>query len=55
MSQSSDNRATTPGDNLDQSDRTFLAELGARGETIRFQKPVHPTKNLSAVEWKTYA
>ena len=44
------------GDNaIDQSFRTFLAELEARGELIRFKKPVHPTQNMSAVEWKTYA
>ncbi|MGA9006033.1 MAG: UbiD family decarboxylase [Xanthobacteraceae bacterium] len=55
MSQASTDRAPRQGDNLDQSYRTFLAELEARGELIRFQKPVHPTQNMSAVEWKTYA
>ena len=55
MSQASTHRAPRQGDNLDQSYRTFLAELEARGELIRFQKPVHPTQNMSAVEWKTYA
>ncbi len=39
---------------LDQSFRTFLSELEARGELIRFKKPVHPVQNMSAVEWKTY-
>jgi 2,5-furandicarboxylate decarboxylase 1 len=48
-------RAPRQGDNIDQSYRTFLGELESRGELIRFQKPVHPTRNMSAVEWKTYA
>ncbi len=39
---------------VDQSFRPFLAELEAKGELIRFKKPVHPTRNMSAVEWKTY-
>lgn len=39
---------------IDQSYRTFLAELEAQGELVRFVKPVHPTRNMSAVEWKTY-
>jgi 2,5-furandicarboxylate decarboxylase 1 len=39
---------------LDQSFRTFLAELEAQGELIRFKKPVDPMRNMSAVEWKTY-
>jgi hypothetical protein len=44
------------GDNaVDQSFRTFLVELEAQGELIRFKKSVHPTQNMSAVEWKTYA
>jgi 2,5-furandicarboxylate decarboxylase 1 len=55
MNQPSPLRAPKQGDNLDQSYRTFLAELETRGELIRFQKPVHPTRNMSAVEWKTYA
>ena len=38
----------------DQSYRTFLADLEARGELIRFTKPVDPERNMSAVEWKTY-
>lgn len=38
----------------DQSYRSFLASLEAQGELIRFTKPVHPEKNMSAVEWKTY-
>ena len=40
---------------IDQSFRTLLAELEAQGELIRFKKPVHPTRNMSAVEWKTYS
>src|ERR1700722_7827777 len=48
-------RASRQGDNIDQSYRTFLGELEALGELIRFHKPVHPTRNMSAVEWKTYA
>ena len=48
-------RTPMAGDNIDQSYRTFLAELEARGELVRFVKPVHPTRNMSAVEWKTYA
>jgi 2,5-furandicarboxylate decarboxylase 1 len=40
---------------LDQSYRSFLADLEAQGELIRFQKPVHPTRNMSAVEWKAYS
>jgi len=39
---------------IDQSYRTFLAELETRGELVRFKKPVHPLRNMSAVEWKTY-
>jgi 2,5-furandicarboxylate decarboxylase 1 len=31
-----------------------LADLEARGELVRFTKPVDPERNLSAVEWKTY-
>jgi 2,5-furandicarboxylate decarboxylase 1 len=38
----------------DQSFRSLLAELEARGELVRFTKPVHPERNMSAVEWKTY-
>ncbi|HEX3506575.1 MAG TPA: hypothetical protein VHU22_24600, partial [Xanthobacteraceae bacterium] len=48
-------RTPMAGDNIDQSYRTFLAELEARSELVRFAKPVHPTRNMSAVEWKTYA
>jgi 2,5-furandicarboxylate decarboxylase 1 len=40
---------------IDQSFRTLLADLEAQGELIRFKKPVHPTRNMSAVEWKTYS
>ncbi|MCC6779874.1 MAG: UbiD family decarboxylase [Hyphomicrobiales bacterium] len=40
---------------IDQSYRTFLAELERQGELIRFAKPVHPVKNMSAVEWKAYS
>ena len=40
---------------VDQSYRTFLADLEAQGELIRFEKPVHPTQNMSAVEWKAYS
>ena len=40
---------------IDQSYRTFLADLEEQGELIRFKKPVHPTRNMSAVEWKTYS
>src|SRR4051794_10995100 len=40
---------------IDQSYRTFLADLEAQGELIRFKKRVHPTRNMSAVEWKTYS
>jgi 2,5-furandicarboxylate decarboxylase 1 len=39
----------------DQSYRTFLANLEAQGELIRFRKSVHPTLNMSAVEWKAYS
>ena len=53
------NQTTVPpmsgGNMLDQSFRTFLAELETRGELIRFKKSVHPTENMSAIEWKTYA
>ena len=48
-------RAAALGDNSDQSYRSFLAELEAQGELVRFTKPVHPTENMSAIEWKTYA
>ena len=40
---------------IDQSYRTFLADLEERGELVRFKKPVHPMQNMSAVEWKTYS
>jgi 2,5-furandicarboxylate decarboxylase 1 len=40
---------------IDQSYRTFLADLEEQGELIRFKKQVHPTRNMSAVEWKTYS
>jgi 2,5-furandicarboxylate decarboxylase 1 len=40
--------------NADQSYRSFLSDLEAKGELVRFTKPVHPEKNMSAVEWKTY-
>jgi UbiD family decarboxylase len=39
----------------DQSYRTFLQALEAQGELVRFTKPVHPERNMSAVEWKTYS
>ncbi len=38
----------------DQSFRSLLAALEAQGELVRFTKPVHPERNMSAVEWKTY-
>ncbi len=39
----------------DQSYRTHLAALEESGELVRFDKPVDPEKNMSAIEWKTYA
>ena len=49
-------RKESGGENrIDQSYRTFLADLEEQGELIRFKKPVHPTRNMSAVEWKTYS
>ena len=39
----------------DQSLRSFLAQLEAHGEMIRFTKQVSPERNMSAIEWKTYA
>jgi 2,5-furandicarboxylate decarboxylase 1 len=49
-------RLRARGTNMaDQSFRTFLAQLEAQGELVRFKKAVHPTQNMSAVEWKTYA
>ena len=38
----------------DQSFRTLLRELEARGELIRFTKPVHPERNMAAIEWRAY-
>ena len=38
----------------DQSLRKFLKNLEREGEMVRFKTPVHPEKNMSAVEWKTY-
>lgn len=38
----------------DQSYRSFLADLEAQGELIRFTKQVDPVRNLSAVEWRAY-
>jgi 2,5-furandicarboxylate decarboxylase 1 len=38
----------------DQSYRTFLSELEAQGELVRFTKPVDPVTNMSAIEWKTF-
>jgi hypothetical protein len=49
-------RLRARGTNMaDQSFHTFLAQLEAKGELVRFKKAVHPTQNMSAVEWKTYA
>lgn len=38
----------------DQSYRSFLAELERLGELIRIEKPVHPERNMAAVEWKAF-
>ena len=48
-------RAGRTANRIGQSFRTLLADLEAHGKLIRFKKPVHPTRNMSAVEWKTYS
>ncbi|RAI42997.1 UbiD family decarboxylase [Rhodoplanes roseus] len=51
-------RPTTPAaprrNDDDQSYRGFLAELEAKGELVRFTKPVDPVTNMAAIEWKTF-
>ena len=37
---------------VDQSFRTFLANLEQRGELVRFAREVDPAENMAAVEWK---
>ena len=39
----------------DQSYRSHLRALEAAGELVRFTKVVDPERNMSAIEWKTYA
>ncbi|MGQ9367046.1 UbiD family decarboxylase [Azospirillum sp. ST 5-10] len=39
---------------VDQSLRSFLADMEAKGELVRFTKPVDPVRNMAAVEWRTY-
>jgi 2,5-furandicarboxylate decarboxylase 1 len=39
---------------LDQSIRTYLANLEQQGELVRFAKKVDPYENLTAIGWKTY-
>lgn len=39
---------------MDQSIRTYLANLEQQGELVRFAKEVDPLSNLTAVGWKTY-
>lgn len=38
----------------DQSIRGYLNELEEKGELVRFDKPVDPLENLTAIGWKTY-
>ncbi len=39
---------------MDQSIRTYLANLEQQGELVRFAKEVDPHENLTAVGWQTY-
>ena len=39
---------------VDQSLRTFLANLEQQGELIRFAREVDPLENMAAVEWKAF-
>lgn len=39
---------------MDQSIRTYLANLEQQGELVRFAKEVDPLSNLTAIGWKTY-
>jgi len=38
----------------DQSIRSYLATLEANDELVRFERPVDPKSNLTAIGWKTY-
>ena len=49
-----DQKETPIRSNVDQSYRTFLAELEEQGELVRFDAEVDPENNMSAIEWKTY-
>ncbi len=39
---------------MDQSIRTYLANLEQQGELVRFAKEVDPHENLTAIGWQTY-
>lgn len=47
--------ALPSADARDQSYRSFLRSLEEAGELVRIAKPVHPERNMSAVEWKLYS